>query len=502
MGGSDPGHKGRMIPGELIIWDVANNKPQHILHDSAAAMTGVAWHPDCKQIATISLSFAESGQRVYRMIIWDADHGTRLHVFERLSHFRTTLLTRLFKEITPRIAFSPDGNWLVASPLPIVVWRTKGWQEVWSRSGQNVAFAGDSRLFTIEEKVAYECDLASGEQLRKIGPIAQPHDLSYSQNADCLSTVTRKRTLELLNLTTGETRQTPMSNVNWGALHPHGDRMLVGYRNGVIESRSISSLDKRGSLQFGHRGSISHGVFSNDGRWLVTGSEDSTVRIWDANGAPCEYTVQTDLSHDLIGDIAFSADGERVRYAASVKPNVGLSIGCADIASDETAGGDRREGKIATTFMTHWPRTDFAFSPDGQRLAAPLEEDSRPKNIVGHSISQRVGIWSAETFELLATIDTDAAKITSLTWDESAERLAVATDDAGLATVTLYDVAVPDPSLPAAASTEQRLPTRLASQRIDGGQVAALSFHRNQLAVSTGASPHSLGPEAIRQHVW
>ena len=43
---------------------------------------------------------------------------------------------------------------------------------------------------------------------------------------------------------------------------------------------------------FGHTDSVSCGGFTNDGKFLVTGSEDTTVKVWDLKNNTLDKTVK------------------------------------------------------------------------------------------------------------------------------------------------------------------------------------------------------------------
>jgi WD40 repeat protein len=67
-------------------------------------------------------------------------------------------------------------------------------------------------------------------------------------------------------------------------------------------------------LRSGHSGEISAISFSPDGRWLATGSEDKSIRIWDLSTG---RTLRILTGHtDLIWSLAFSPDAKRLASAS------------------------------------------------------------------------------------------------------------------------------------------------------------------------------------------
>jgi len=106
-------------------------------------------------------------------------------------------------------------------------------------------------------------------------------------------------------------------------------------------------------FQAGHTAAVTAVTFSPDGAWLATGSDDTTVRLWEASSG---REIRKLTGHDgSIRGLAFSSDG---RYLAS--GNSDGTVKLWDVAT----------GRELRTLMHIAGVTAVSFSPDGKTLAA------------------------------------------------------------------------------------------------------------------------------------
>jgi WD40 repeat protein/serine/threonine protein kinase len=155
----------------------------------------------------------------------------------------------------------------------------------------------------------------------------------------------------------------------------------------------------------GHTGEVYAVTFTPDGRQVVSGGEDGTIRWWDATGGQAQQTVAAHRS--CVNVLDHSPDG-RLLASGSCDGTIKLW----DATTHEL---------IQMLDMAGVQIHAMAFSPSDSNCLAAAGE--RPPPGRPHPF---VTIWSAREGEVVRSFDTDRDRTDSLAWNPSGTRLYVA----------------------------------------------------------------------------
>jgi WD40 repeat protein len=169
------------------------------------------------------------------------------------------------------------------------------------------------------------------------------------------------------------------------AFSPDGRRIVSGSNDNTLRLWDASSGRPIGSPLLGHTETVRSVAFSPDGRRIVSGSWDSTLRLWDAaTGKPVGPPLQGHTYQ--VFSVSFSPDGRRIVSGGGnvvVDPTKDYN---SDMEANTLHLWDAASGKpIGPPLQGHTNGVlSVAFSPDGRR-------------IVSGSWDYTLRLWDSET---------------------------------------------------------------------------------------------------------
>jgi DNA-binding beta-propeller fold protein YncE len=200
-----------------------------------------------------------------------------------------------------------------------------------------------------------ELNLAPSAQAPEPPPtVPPPAPLAARESSGSATTPSTPRDLSYaLQGHTGSVRSVSFS--------PDGRRIVSGSMDNTLRLWDAATGKPIGSPLQGHTEPVSV-AFSPDGRRIVSGSMDNTLRLWDAvTGKPIGSPLQGHTNS--VWSVAFSPDGRRI-----VSGSEDNTLRLWDAVTGKPIGSPL-QGRTGSVFSV-------AFSPDGRRIVSGSEDNT------------------------------------------------------------------------------------------------------------------------------
>ena len=238
------------------------------------------------------------------------------------------------------------------------------------------------------------------------------------------------------------------SRVTAAAFSPDGKRIISGSYDNTLKLWDVDSGNCLMTLS-GHRLQVTAASFSPDGKRIISASFDKTIKIWDVDSGNC---IKTLSGHTLqVTAASFNPDGKHIISASFDKT---IKIWDADSGNCiKTLSGHTRSVRAAS------------FRPDGKRIISASSDKTLKlwdadsgnclKTLSGHfakvfsasfsfdgqriisaSFDKTVKIWDAETGQCIMTLSGHGERIFSASFNSNGQRIISASYDS---TIKLWD---------------------------------------------------------------
>lgn len=235
-----------------------------------------------------SIAFSSDGKHIFSgstsLHVWDVDTGAHTCIYTSPSGD----LSRV-----SNLSCFRDGKLIVAAVEHVIgtdtvkLWNAQTYEAIWGLED-----VGDTAClsFTEDSKEIYHCSRRGSirvwsvetlELIKRMDLETEIHDASFSPDFQSILTG-MDDSVSIFNIQFRVTKEISLGAVHGVTISPEGHYIASCH----IKSQCINIWDAAtgnmamGPLQ-GHSNDVICVAFSDDGRWLVSGSDDHSVRIWN-----------------------------------------------------------------------------------------------------------------------------------------------------------------------------------------------------------------------------
>jgi dipeptidyl aminopeptidase/acylaminoacyl peptidase len=247
------------------LYDVNTGEVLHELIGIFAAESAAAWSPDSQFMAVGDVNGV--------VMVWDSATGEGV--------FGSSNDTG----VVQKLAWSPDGMYLATiSEFELTIWNAANWEQVYSEqviSGVSLAWSPDSQ------------------------------SLLY---ADTLTISRVSLTDTVVNIGIWMTHDAEIVDMDWS---PDGQRLAM-----VDELQRVNVYNVTDSILVysmrGHRDTINSVQWAADSVYILTASDDKTVRIWNGSTGSATFVLEINDEFDyLLSQANWTSDGQFIVINAS-----------------------------------------------------------------------------------------------------------------------------------------------------------------------------------------
>jgi WD40 repeat protein/uncharacterized caspase-like protein len=301
------------------LWDSVQRQKLRVLKGHVSAIAAVAASADDKVLASALAAGIAGITRNDPIKIWDPITGQLVRSLITKNDGYSIGLSRDGTRLISGSSGNSVNMWNVSQ---VAVQR-----EIAVRSSRftpdRVALSGDGKLIAAggREGTLKIWEAGTGRELFTLaGHKRGVWDLAFSPNNQLLASAGSDADIKLWSVATGQEVNTLMGHsVGVGAItfSPDGKKLASGGQDRMIMVWNIADGNPEVSYM-GHHGWVNAVAFSPDGKKLASGSEDGEVRIWEVvgpgpQGEPpvIRRPMQTLAGHTgSIRSLTFNADGK------------------------------------------------------------------------------------------------------------------------------------------------------------------------------------------------